>query len=194
MHPTITIDSTAARVGTYIAAAMALFTSGIIIVADGPRIALVSLPYVWLVFWVVYMLWWMPRLIVSPQEITVRNMLFSWVVPWEQYTGARLNLGLILETRDKDIRASAARPRTGVRNMKAHTGPAPLPHIDESKDALRLDLDSGQAAQLLREYYERHQEAGLGAPDRPVERRLNIVPLLVALVLLLMTFIPLMPA
>ena len=190
MHPTITIDSTAARVGTYIAAAMAVLTSGIVIIADGPRIALVSLPYVWLVFWVVYMLWWMPRLVVSPEKITVRNMLFSWTVPWEQYKGVRLNLGVILETRDKDIRASAARPRTGVRNTKAHTGPLPLPHIDESKDALRLDLDSGQTAQLLRDYYERHQEAGLGAPDEPVQRTLNVAPLLVALGLLVMTFIP----
>ncbi|MDO5049469.1 MAG: hypothetical protein Q4D87_06270 [Actinomycetaceae bacterium] len=190
MHPTIVVDSTPARVGTIIVAALAVFASALIIISDGPVVAMRSLPYVWLVFWALYMLWWMPRLTIAPEQISVRNMIFSWSVPWEQYTGARLNLGLILETREVDIRAAAARPRTGVRNMKAHTGPVPLPFIDESKERVRLDLDSTQAAQLLRDYHERHQEGGLGAATDPVQKRVNVVPLLVALVLLLLTFIP----
>lgn len=176
--------------GTCFFGALGILVSAISFARDGVSVSLQMLPYVWLVFWVVFMMWWMPRLTVSPEEITVRNMLFTWRIPWEQYTGARLNLGVILETREVDVRAAAARPRTGVRNMKPQNGPLPLPEIDEAKSPQLLDLDSSQAAQLLRNYYERHLEAGLGKPTSSVERKLNIVPLLVALVLLLATFIP----
>lgn len=190
MHPTVTIDSTPARIGTYISAAIAVFVSGLIIWSDGPLLALYSLPYVWLVFLVVYMLWWMPRIVLSEDMIYVRNMLFSWQIPWVQYTGARLNLGLILETREVDIRASAARPRTGLKNITTKPGPLPVPHFDESANHIRLDLDSTQALALLRDFHERHIDAGLGKLDRHVVKKLNYGPLLVALVLLLFTFLP----
>lgn len=190
MHPTIKIASAPARYGTYFFAVLALAVSIVTITCDGVSVAVAALPYVWLVFWAIFMLWWMPRLTIAPDKITVRNMIFSWTVPWERYTGARLNLGLILETRDIDIRAAAARPRTGVRNMKAQYGPLQLPHIDEEVPSQLLDLDSSQTAELLRTYYERHLEAGMTNATTKVERKLNTAPLLAALVLLLATFIP----
>ncbi|MDO5034278.1 MAG: PH domain-containing protein [Actinomycetaceae bacterium] len=189
MHPTIKIASAPARYGTYFFALVAVALSVVTVWRDGWGVALDSLPYVWLVFWAIFMLWWMPRLIVAPEAITVRNMLFTWTIPWDQFTASRLNLGLILETRQVDVRAAAARPQTGLKNMKPQNGPAPLPHIDEAVSSQMLDLDSAQAAELLRTYYERHLEAGM-KPDGKVERKLNMIPLLAALVLLLLTFIP----
>ena len=80
--PTVVVRSLPARAGTVIVAVSAVIVVGAVTLSDGPAYGLRAAAWSALVTGAVWLLWWVPELVLDADGLTVRNAWRSHVIRW----------------------------------------------------------------------------------------------------------------
>ena len=114
--PTVVVRSLPARAGTVIVAVSAVIVVGAVTLSDGPAYGLRAAAWSALVTGVVWLLWWVPELVLDADGLTVRNAWRSHVIRWGAVASLRTRWGLeVVIGAGRIVRASAAPRPGGVR-------------------------------------------------------------------------------
>lgn len=170
MHPTLYVYSLFSRVAFLFALVVAALVASQFLWFDGWH-GLQALPPIALILWVFYVLWWSPLLVVTEDVLVAFNVFRRVRIPWSAFLGARLHLGVILETSAGDFRLSTAQPKNRLAELR-HPGVDPVPHIDFSQERVSVHVHAQQLVEILTQWRQLHaeharygQRAALSASD-----------------------------
>ena len=202
--PTVVVRSLPARAGTVIVAVSAVIVVGAVTLSDGPAYGLRAAAWSALVTGVVWLLWWVPELVLDADGLTVRNAWRSHVIRWGAVASLRTRWGLeVVIGAGRIVRASAAprpggvrtslRERRRIRDGRAGPGsrashadaglhPVREEYVTPGNGHYRASLDCGSAADLIEGYaravLERREPLETGTLE--VSSRLNTGAVVVA--------------
>jgi len=169
MKHTITIRSRRALVGLIVVAALGIVFEVLVIVQDGWRVAGLSLPWPLAVTAFTAWLWVWPRLTIAPGGVRIRNHFRTILIPWNELTDARSDLGLYLWVGTTKYFSAAPPARGGLRQASVRKHPPAVPVIDDTARAHHVvDAEPVIAAQMVSRELDEHRH-----PDRrdPVSTR-----------------------
>lgn len=187
-----------------IVAVSAVIVVGAVTLSDGPAYGLRAAAWSALVTGAVWLLWWVPELVLDADGLTVRNAWRSHVIRWGAVASLRTRWGLeVVIGAGRIVRASAAprpggvrtslRERRRIRGGRAGPGsrashadaglhPVREEYVTPGNGHYRASLDCGSAADLIEGYaravLERREPLETGTLE--VSSRLNTGAVVVA--------------
>ena len=169
-----------AAVGLAICAALAVN----LIVTGTPGSIWHFLPWLLLVAWGIFLLLWRPCLLVSPDGLTVRNILREHTIPFSELISLRVIHTVMLDTSAGRISSWGAPGAGKIGPRLARTGPANLPALPHSQSVIQNQWDLWERSHSLM----MHDAETSSQPAHPskVTSRWNVTAVVVGVLLLVL--------
>ncbi|WP_218712120.1 PH domain-containing protein [Arthrobacter sp. BF1] len=185
---TVSVYSTPTRVLAAVGLAICAALAVNLIAAGTPGSIWHFLPWLLFVGWGIFLLLWRPCLLVSPDGLTVRNILREHTIPFSELTSLRVIHTVMLDTSAGRISSWGAPGAGKIGPRLARTGPANLPSLPHTQTVIQNQWDLWERSHSLMmhdaETSSQHSPDSQPAHPSKVTSRWNVPAVVVGVLLL----------